>query len=437
MDNKSEAESSPELDTPSEIPQYQEIKDLSVQDGDDLKDNIKSEPKETKCESQSEANLEELSYATSDSIITQDSTLNEPAKAATLATTVKMLDHSSAPSVDGQITNARQSFKEDQEIVADAGGLHEFAEVAAIPEQHLSRSNNSIITNQNSGLVDTGENFLTALSQFENTADIGDQDSLTKEVNVISNDIVKTQSENINLPLNKEENQNSNETVSIQNVDIDTIKKSDIDNVELTTISDGTVNNNEEDPQETNTFDISFKESPTVELQDSQINSDMLEPLLETNADSDIVTLLTQDSTNAELNSNLANFQQNAFIHNIANAEIPEGNCDRNGIISVREELQENTQPKNVMNNIDLIENNKENDTIDNNGDENTSMNEAPQIPNQDGNMDLETAAVTIQKVFRTFLFKSRASIFDDAANDETIFLNEADKNKVILKMCN
>ncbi|RVE50099.1 hypothetical protein evm_005305 [Chilo suppressalis] len=34
-------------------------------------------------------------------------------------------------------------------------------------------------------------------------------------------------------------------------------------------------------------------------------------------------------------------------------------------------------------------------------------------------NMDLETAAVTIQKVFRTFLFKSRASTFDDSINED------------------
>ncbi|XP_053613444.1 uncharacterized protein LOC128676977 isoform X2 [Plodia interpunctella] len=40
--------------------------------------------------------------------------------------------------------------------------------------------------------------------------------------------------------------------------------------------------------------------------------------------------------------------------------------------------------------------------------------------------MDLETAAVTIQKVFRSFMFKSRASTFDD--NDENISLDEENK---------
>lgn len=44
-------------------------------------------------------------------------------------------------------------------------------------------------------------------------------------------------------------------------------------------------------------------------------------------------------------------------------------------------------------------------------------------IENREGNgMDLETAAITIQKVFRTFLFsKSQASTLDDTANDNSL----------------
>lgn len=44
--------------------------------------------------------------------------------------------------------------------------------------------------------------------------------------------------------------------------------------------------------------------------------------------------------------------------------------------------------------------------------------------------MDLETAAVTIQKVFRTFLFKSRASTFEDLVNDDNNLTDE-DTEKV------
>lgn len=44
--------------------------------------------------------------------------------------------------------------------------------------------------------------------------------------------------------------------------------------------------------------------------------------------------------------------------------------------------------------------------------------------------MDLETAAVTIQKVFRTFLFKSRASTFEDSVNDDNVLTDE-DNEKV------
>lgn len=46
-------------------------------------------------------------------------------------------------------------------------------------------------------------------------------------------------------------------------------------------------------------------------------------------------------------------------------------------------------------------------------------------------NMDLETAAITIQKVFRNFLFKSRGGTFDETSNDGTIFLDDDVKNKV------
>lgn len=44
--------------------------------------------------------------------------------------------------------------------------------------------------------------------------------------------------------------------------------------------------------------------------------------------------------------------------------------------------------------------------------------------------MDLETAAVTIQKVFRTFLFKSRASTFEDSVNED-INLTDEDTEQV------
>lgn len=46
--------------------------------------------------------------------------------------------------------------------------------------------------------------------------------------------------------------------------------------------------------------------------------------------------------------------------------------------------------------------------------------------------MDLETAAVTIQKVFRSFLFKSRASTFEDSVNDDNNLTDE-DTEKVCI----
>lgn len=51
-------------------------------------------------------------------------------------------------------------------------------------------------------------------------------------------------------------------------------------------------------------------------------------------------------------------------------------------------------------------------------------------------NMDLETAAVTIQKVFRNFMFKSRGSTFDDTGNDDNN-LSDEDNDKVSKRLMN
>lgn len=50
-------------------------------------------------------------------------------------------------------------------------------------------------------------------------------------------------------------------------------------------------------------------------------------------------------------------------------------------------------------------------------------------------NMDLETAAITIQKVFRSFLFKSRNSTFEDNINDENNSIDEDNDKKVCLSI--
>ncbi|KAJ8714039.1 hypothetical protein PYW08_007659 [Mythimna loreyi] len=427
LGNTSEVESSHEVHTSKEDPQQQDIKDLSRQDNV-LKDDIKSEPNDMKSESKINDDLVELSDETSGNNVSLESTLNEPPNTDTPASKVEMSDNLRAPIADEEMMHAKeQSFKEDQKLVADDSALQEITESTPNPEEH-------ILSTQIKS--ETVEKVSDALSQIENGARVDDQNSVTQEVNVISNFTATTQSDNITIPLNKEENRNSSETETIQNViDPDITNQSNTDNVTETTNSDATVNKKEEDLQETNTFDISFKESPTVELQDPQMNPDMLESLLETNTDTDVVTLLTQDSTKTEFNSSFVDLQQDAFKHTTGNTDLSQGykdNSKTNGIISTLEELEDNTLHKTGTSNIAMIENNnKENDAIDNNGDENTLTNcENPQIHNQDGNMDLETAAVTIQKVFRTFLFKSRASTFEDSVSEETMFLNETDKNK-------
>lgn len=49
---------------------------------------------------------------------------------------------------------------------------------------------------------------------------------------------------------------------------------------------------------------------------------------------------------------------------------------------------------------------------------------------NMNSSMDLETAAITIQKVFRSFLFKTKTASYDDPTTVDMNLLNE-DKEKV------
>lgn len=430
LGNITETELSHELSTPSENPQYKEIEKMALKDDGDLKNDEKSELIDKMYEPKNNITLAESSSQMSDSTVTQGSTLCELPK-IDIATTVQPL-HDCAPIVDVQILHdGKQSVQEDQELVVEANVVQEFdamSNSSLAPLQNVSSPIYSIKTNQDSGLLDTPEKIATVLSESEKVDD--GQTSVTQSEKLISNDIAETESENDNNPLNKTDTQ-SNDTESIQPfIESDPTNRSNIiDNVELTSNNDGTVNTNEENPQETNTFDISFQEPPTVELQDPQINPDMLESLQESNTDSDISTLMTQESTNDELQ------QHNAFELGTANAELPEDNSETDGVIPASETHPKNIQLQNHIHSIDLVEsNNKENADIENRGHKprSTKISET-QIHNPDSNMDLETAAVTIQKVFRTFLFKSRASTFDETINGESIYLNEDEKNKVII----
>lgn len=417
-----ETELSHELCTQSDDPQYQKNEDLATKDNDNLINDIKSEPQDKEYESKIYINLTESTNEISDSISTQDTALIEISKTETPASKVEILDNFCPPMEDGEMQRVEtQSVQEGQIFVAETGVMQAFDSSSEFsdPEQHLSRPINSINSTQDKEL------------DLEKTADLDVQNSVTQAANEISKEMVETQID-VNLSLNKEIQSNDTENMQ-QYIEPDFTNGSNIsNNVELTTNNDDNVNKenengNEENDRETSTFDISYKESPPMELKDSEINSDMVGSLLQTNPDNDVVTLITQEPTNDQVE------QHNAFKNDTEHSELPgshKDNSDTNGIISGRDE---DTQQQNQINNIGLIENSKENSDIDYSGYEYTAakLEEIQQIHNQDSNMDLETAAVTIQKVFRSFLFKSRASTFDDTVTDETIFLNEAEKNKV------
>lgn len=119
------------------------------------------------------------------------------------------------------------------------------------------------------------------------------------------------------------------------------------------------------------------------------------------------------------------NFTQNELPngHNLDEKSDSENSVENYAVNSTSKELHTDTISTIKSSSVDSAANSSNESLIDTETIKNAESLERDIIPSS---MDLETAAVTIQKVFRTFLFKSRGSTFDDS-NDE----NQTDEDKV------
>ncbi|XP_026743199.1 uncharacterized protein LOC113504894 [Trichoplusia ni] len=247
----------------------------------------------------------------------------------------------------------------------------------------------------------------------------------------------KLEIENNNLALDEEKvNNETNDTQSTPPLDqhLEDAKPDRIDDLKDEQPA-AEITDNQNNP-ETNTITVCFQESPALDLQSPLLNSDLLETLSATDTDSEATTatLINQDSIKEE---DLSNPTKPDEI--VKELQVNKETIESDSITSNDEINHDNGLELNHGDNTDSIENfdiEPKNITSNINENENpisTNQNDGRQGSNQDSNMDLETAAITIQKVFRTFMFKSRNSTFDDdaATSDETNFLDEDDKTKV------
>ncbi|CAH1637758.1 unnamed protein product [Spodoptera littoralis] len=246
----------------------------------------------------------------------------------------------------------------------------------------------------------------------------------------IDNNNVGTQPDEI---VTKTQHSNVIENIKDGNVVLDHESQiNTIGNGEKKLETDDNKKETDSDSQETNQFEISFKESPTVELQDSQVSSDVMESLLDSNTDNEIMTLVVQESGNGDLEE-VNGFNEISALNSNIHTDSPQSNKVESGQDSENEKLQENHRENLIDNAIE--DNDKNTEHIENNDIRNNDLgtlklSEATPSSNNQDNMDLETAAVTIQKVFRSFLFKSRTSTMDETVHDETMYSNDDEKNK-------
>ncbi|CAB3249181.1 unnamed protein product [Arctia plantaginis] len=157
--------------------------------------------------------------------------------------------------------------------------------------------------------------------------------------------------------------------------------------------------------------------------------------LLETGVDSDIQTLVTENSVNDtyEINDVGGTLQLKRItsFDDMDQENEKNSNLEQTSAENVCDHTKHcdnvTVSPKKVA---DVMRDNESKNDDTSQDKTSTKIYENNQNENQGTNMDLETAAITIQKVFRNFLFKSRGSTFEDTANDEGNFMDEDNKNK-------
>ncbi|XP_073950399.1 uncharacterized protein isoform X3 [Choristoneura fumiferana] len=159
---------------------------------------------------------------------------------------------------------------------------------------------------------------------------------------------------------------------------------------------------------------------------DQTSNESVLDPLLENSVTEENQPIDKHpDLTTQHVTEN----ETLATVTNLGNKELSDDHVDKNVL---HNDIDKKSQVINVTeiaagkkNHITTELYASENDIHNNPSNMKTDMTteNAEPIENREGNgMDLETAAITIQKVFRTFLFsKSRASTSDDTANDNSL----------------
>lgn len=138
----------------------------------------------------------------------------------------------------------------------------------------------------------------------------------------------------------------------------------------------------------------------------------------------EIIQNSVKNNTTEHSTSNMLNLKENE--DNEQNLEEKTAECREN----VNENYAKNTNSTSVARS-GTFENNDDSSVFG--SDLSKAEDDIPLSDNENGHndMDLETAAVTIQKVFRSFLFKSRNSTFEDITNDEATSLEEDNDKKV------
>ncbi|XP_022818145.1 GATA zinc finger domain-containing protein 14-like isoform X2 [Spodoptera litura] len=401
-------------DTP---PEDYQISEVARNDKNDLKLDMKADSISKMDELKGDIFTAEANTPISDNAI--ENPIIVPETKIISSDASETLNNMSEPVVEVQVKpDNQQSFEENEEFIA-----------VDLQETDKSSPINDVIIENNKIYVEN----VTAIKTepvTDNKSEENDADKLKSSVQpfTFDNNNVETQPDEI---VTKTQHSNVTENIKDGNVVLDYESQiNTTENGEKKLETDDNKKETDSDSQETNQFEISFKESPTVELQGSQVSSDVMESLLDSNTDNEIMTLVVQESSNGDLEE-VNGFNEISALNSNIHTDSPQSNKVESGQDSENEKLQENHR-ENVIDNAieDNVKNTEhiENNDIRNNDLGTSKLSEA--TPNNQDNMDLETAAVTIQKVFRSFLFKSRTSTLDETVNDETMYSNDDEKNK-------
>ncbi|KAF9806148.1 hypothetical protein SFRURICE_016347 [Spodoptera frugiperda] len=411
--SSAEIELSNKTDTPPADQQNSE--EVAIKDSEDLKvdekaDSISKEDEEVKGD---------ITAADSISHYPTENPLNVLETKTISSDASENLNNSSEPITDEQVKPDNQQHAEENEglIAADLQETDESSPINdVIVENHKNDDETAAATNIE--------------SETDNKSEVNNADTPKSIVlpETIDDHNVEPQPEEI---VTKTQHSNVTESIKDDNIDLDhtsQINKTENGEKKLEG-EDDTKKETDSDSQETNQFEITFKESPTVELQGPQVSSDVLESLSDSNTDNEIMTLVVQESGNGDLEE-INGFNETHALDSNSNTHTDSPHSIKVESGQDFEKLQED-QHKNQINN-SIEDNGKITEHLENNDIQNSDLgaSKLSESGNNQDNMDLETAAVTIQKVFRSFLFRSRTSTLDESVNDETMYSNDNEKNK-------